>query len=351
MSDKSIDPSEDGARLSDAANCPDCKRIWARYSNAFCERHSIAGWKKQDKIVESYLTANRPIKADKQKGSVAKAKPAIRDQKIAESPSKQESSETTVPNWLKNFGIGIAAIFLLLLGLGGCFAALEALGIITPPESTDQRTESEETSKTPTFMPSITGKSYSKADELLDEICDENQCEYYDLYLDRSVWDSSNWRVVDQAPPSGTLVEDIYLVCIGIVKNDELSVQRNYKFPTACPKSNSAAVIEREKSWIPDGYEEDFDGFASDGTLRFEDCKFEGKSGRCAYYEYLTRDGLTNGAFVKVQWLNSLNEVVDVSLFTTSGSVNPGGKFEFVAFLPNSTWDKPVSPRILEISG
>jgi len=351
VSDNSIDPSEDEARLSDAANCPDCKQIWARYSNAFCECHSIAGWKKQDQIVASYLTANRPNKADKQKGSVAKAKPAIKDKKVAESTSKQESKETTVPNWLKNFGIGIAAIFLLLLGLGGCFAALEALGIYTPPESTDQRTESDETSKTPTFMPSITGKSYSKADELLDEICDENQCEYYDLYLDRSVWNNSNWRVVDQAPPSGTPVDDIYLVCIGIVKNDELSVQRNYKFPTACPKSNSEAVIEREKSWIPDGYEEDFDGFASDGTGGLEDCKFEGKSGRCAYYEYLTRDGLTNGAFVKVQWLNSLNEVVDVSLFTTSGSVNPGGKFDFFAFLPNSTWDKPVSPRILDISG
>ena len=351
MSDKSLDPNEDGARLNEAASCPDCKNIWARYSNAFCARHSIAGWSKRDEIVTSYLTANRPIKTDKQKGSVAKPKPAITKQKIAESELKQESETATVPKWLKTVGGTIAAIFLLLLGLGGCFAALEALGIYTPPETTDQLTKSDESPKTSTFMPSITGKSYTQADDLLDEICEENQCEYYDLILTRSVWDSSNWRVVDQAPPAGTPVEDIYLVCIGIVKNDELSFQRNYNLPTACPKSNSEAVIEREKSWIPDGYEEDFDGFASDGTLRFEDCKFEGKRGRCAYYQYVTRDGLTNGAFVKVQWLNSLNEVVDVSLFTTSGLVNPGGKFDFFAFLPNSTWDKPVSPRILDISG
>jgi hypothetical protein len=293
------------------------------------------------------------MKADKQRSSVARRKPRPEHQSFADSKSKQVSEGTTVPKGLRRSGRVVAAVLFLLLGLGGCFAALEALGIYTPPESTDQMTESAESSKLSTSMPRIIGKNYAQAIELLNEICDESQCEYFDLYSDRSVWIESNWTVIDQAPPAGYLVDDTAFVCIGIVKNDELSFERTYDFPAECPKSDSEAVDERAKKWIPDGYEEFSDGFAFNKNYResVEECEFEGITGRCAHYQFVTRDGFINGVFVTVQWLNSLDQVVDVSLFTTSGSVGPGGKFEFFAFLSNSTWDKPVSPRIIGISG
>ena len=351
MPDKPLSPIEEEARLTEAANCPDCKRIWAYYSNEFCTRHSVAGWSKRDKTVSDDLRANEMGRAGKQNKSVAKPKTKPTNQKIDKRAVKPESKIATKRSWRRKIGIFFIGSIVLAYGLSIVFSALEGLGIYTPQGSEIQVTETSKPPKVPKTMPSITGKSYSAADDILDEICDEKDCEYFDLYLDRSVWDVSNWSVVDQAPPAGTPIDDVSQVCIGIVKNDEISLERTYKFGSSCPKSNSEAIIEKKLSWIPSGYVEDFDGFASDGTVGFQDCKFEGKSGRCAYYRYVTRDGLINGAFVKVQWLNSLNEVVDVSLFTTSGSVSPRGRFEFFAFLPNSTWDKPVSPRILGISG
>ena len=206
-------------------------------------------------------------------------------------------------------------------------------------------------------MPKLLGMNYSLALSKLEKICGTVDCIYTDLVDGRSVWDESNWTVVDQAPVAGAALNGVKAVCVGIVKHEEKNAPQNYAFPDNCPISESATSKADEESWIPTGFErfderyEWADRFVWDSRYPkfIESCVHEGLSGRCAYYRISSRDGFSNGVFVVVQWLNSLNEIIEVSTFTTKGSVPAGGIFEFYAFLPSTTWDKPVSAKLVQI--
>jgi hypothetical protein len=165
--------------------------------------------------------------------------------------------------------------------------------------------------------------------------------------------------VVDQAPPVGASTTGVNYVCLAIVERDWINDKRGYVFSDDCPKSQSDVLTEKANAWVPAGYElftdEKWKGFAYDttddgaGNRGFEECTWEGVKGRCDYSRIATKNGCTNGAALVVQWLNSLNEIVDVSIFSTTGRVPPRGTFEYVAFLPYSSWDKPVSSRLYQV--
>ena len=44
MPKRELTNCEDQSRLAAASRCPECKKIWATYSNRFCSVHSKAGW-------------------------------------------------------------------------------------------------------------------------------------------------------------------------------------------------------------------------------------------------------------------------------------------------------------------
>jgi len=71
------------------------------------------------------------------------------------------------------------------------------------------------------LMPKVIGLSLDNARELLDRLAVKVQTEEQDLISSRSVWDTSNWTVVGQSPPTGQKLTKDQRVCIGIVKNDE----------------------------------------------------------------------------------------------------------------------------------
>ncbi len=71
------------------------------------------------------------------------------------------------------------------------------------------------------LMPKVIGLSLESASEQLNQLAVEVQIKEQDLISSRSVWDTSNWTVVGQSPPSGEKLVKDQLVCIGIVKIDE----------------------------------------------------------------------------------------------------------------------------------
>lgn len=206
-----------------------------------------------------------------------------------------------------------------------------------------------------TVMPRILGKNLTIADEELTDICDVVECYNVDLAGDRSVFNSSNWKVVDQAPVEGTQIDESSVVCFGIIKNDEDDSDISYTMPDSCPKSALTEAKELDEAWIPIGFEEFTDsrkaGFAFDTQFGgLIECTRDGSTGRCYTGRLASKEFCNNGVALVVQWLNSLNEVVELSVFTTTGTVPPGGVVEFSAFLADRTWDFPVSPRLYQAS-
>ena len=231
--------------------------------------------------------------------------------------------------------------------LGGCIA----IGNLIPDSWTEETVSTTTTVVRPLVFPNLLNKTFGEAYEIIQGIDPSIEIGFVDVVYNS--WAEDDMVVVDQAPPIGASTVGVSYVCLAIVDRDWISREREYVMGDNCPKSQSDVLAEKANAWVPAGFEAFTDdkrlGFAFDytnydeGNRGIEECTFKGVKGRCDYSRLATKNGCVNGAALVVRWLNSLNEVVDLSIFSTSGRVPPGGTFEYVAFLPYSAWDKPVT--------
>jgi hypothetical protein len=142
-------------------------------------------------------------------------------------------------------------------------------------------------------------------------------------------------------------------VCLMIVNQSSRTRDRYYDFSDECPRSQGDVLAEAARAWVPNGFElyEDFmmSGFAFEtnfgvgGHWKHEDCIRDGVDGRCAYGRLASKNECAAGVTLGVEWVVHNRFVVDYTRFSTSGRVDKGGILEYVAFLPRSSWDKPMS--------
>jgi hypothetical protein len=333
VTDESLTKEQDQARLRDAATCLMCKRIWATFSNDFCGAHSVTGWKAGLDNPKSSDTVppNRTV------ASRARTKQAIPKKNSVAIPTIASTGSRTWKTYL-GWLAGLAL-------LGGCIAqfisdssAEESISTTVPP-------------KRPKTFPRFIDLTFGEAIAAIEKI-DPSISVYYVEAINDYPYDD-DMIVVDQAPPVGAPTAGVMTVCLMVVKDGSQSYKRRYTFSEDCPKSQGDVLAEIASAWIPEGFvelgNERTQGFATSGESTLEDCTWEGAQGRCSRSRLASKNGCANGAAIVVKWLNSLNQVVDTSIFSTSGRVERGGTFEYVAFLPYSSWDKPVSSLLYQV--
>lgn len=76
------------------------------------------------------------------------------------------------------------------------------------------------------LMPDLIGMNYGEFVDNNSEFYEKYFPETIDLIESRSVWDNYNWTVVAQIPPAGSKVNLEYRPCLGIVKINELELNR-----------------------------------------------------------------------------------------------------------------------------
>lgn len=336
MADKSLTREQDQARLRDAATCLDCKRIWAKYSNNFCGTHSVNGWK-------AGIANQKPSKHVQPKRTVAsrtQTKQPVPKKRSAASPRLAAAGTQT---WKMYLGwlVGISAL------LGGCVALVNAI----PDSWVEESASTTVPPIRPKTFPNLINMTFGEAIAAIEKIDPSISISYVNAI--NGYGDDDDTVVVDQAPPVGAPTTGVTEVCLMIVSDGSQSYERQYTFADSCPKSQGDVLAEIASAWIPEGFvelgNERTKGFAVARESTFEDCTWEGVRGRCSRSRLASKNGCANGAAIVVQWLNSLNQVVDVSIFSTSGRVERGGIFEYVAFLPYSSWDKPVSSLLYQV--
>lgn len=102
MVERKLTPAQEQARLQAASSCPECKAIWASFSDDFCDSHTESGWTK--------LNASK---------AAPKKKSAIKEGKVsavapsAKSKSRQ-SNKSKSNKWKKR--IRVTAITTAVLG-------------------------------------------------------------------------------------------------------------------------------------------------------------------------------------------------------------------------------------------
>lgn len=336
MADNSLTKEQDQARLRDAATCLACKRIWARYSNDFCSAHSVSGWKAalaKPKSSEIATPSKKVASQTRLKQTVSK------NQSVA--TPKTETGRAQMWRVYLVLLVGMSAI------LGGCIALINAI----PDSWADESTPTTFLKVKPKTFPNFINKTFGEAVAEIEEIDPSITIGYVDVVVEFGSDDHK--IVVDQAPAVGAPTTGVTYVCLAIVDKESISRERNYEFSNDCPKSQGDVLAEIASAWIPEGFVElgndRTKGFAVAQESTIEDCTWEGIKGRCERSRLVSKNVCTNGAAIVVQWLNSLNQVVDTSIFSTAGRVERGGIFEYVAFLPYSSWDKPVSTLLYQV--
>jgi len=336
VADESLTREQDQARLRDAANCLECKQIWARYSNNFCGSHSVSGWKAA--LANPKSSKNTAPK--KTVASRARAKQTAPKKAAATSPTIAPSGTQTWKIYLATL-IGISAL------LGGCIALVNAI----PDSWAEESISTTVPPIRPKTFPNLINMTLGEAVAAVKRIDPEIAIGYVDAI--NGYDDDDDMIVVDQAPPVGVPTAGVMEVCLMFVNDGSQSYKRRYTFSDNCPKSQGDVLAEIASAWIPEGFvelgSERTKGFAVARESTLEDCTWEGVRGHCDRSRLASKNGCANGAAIIVQWLNSLNQVVDVSIFSTSGRIERGGIFEYVAFLPYSSWDKPVSPLLYQV--
>lgn len=250
---------------------------------------------------------------------------------------------------------------------------LPIIGAFVPSTSDLSRSSAENNSsqEQTTTMPSILGKSvYDISDSITElEMKLNLDVQYSDLVGDRGMWNQSNWIVAIQAPAAGELLQKGQIVCVGVRKRDEIEKQHRYQLASDCPSSLGP------NTWPPSGFYSVLDGnFALNTVYRSDDpahlpCKLEtgnqvfvsntgsgegrqsiGASGRCNFYEFISKERCTN-VQVRFQWLTSMDTVIGVGTTWVDGPISPREKFRVMSFLPNKAWNKALgSHRIYEIN-
>lgn len=336
MAGESLTREQDQARLRDAAGCLECKRIWARYSNNFCGSHSVSGWKAGLANPKSSKSASpqETVTARSRTRQAAPKKAAAASPTIAATGTQ---TWKTYLGWL----VGISAL------LGGCVALVNAI----PDSWVEESVSTTVPPIRPKTFPNLINMTFGDAIAAIEKIDPSISISYVNAIY--GYGDDDDNLVVDQAPPVGAPTAGVTEVCLMIVSDGSQSYERQYTFADSCPKSQGDVLAEIASAWIPEGFvelgNERTKGFAVAREATFEDCTWEGVRGRCSRSRLASKNGCGNGAAIVVQWLNSLNQIVDVSIFSTSGRVERGGIFEYVAFLPYSSWDKPVSGLLYQV--
>ena len=101
------------------------------------------------------------------------------------------------------------------------FGGLMAFGNWSEKNKANQDKTSKETS-----MPNLIGMNYGEFVDNNSEFNEKYFPDTIDLIESRSVWDNYNWMVVAQIPPAGSKVNLEDRPCLGIVKTDELELDR-----------------------------------------------------------------------------------------------------------------------------
>ena len=131
MTARKLTPAQEQARLRAAGSCPDCKAIWASFSNEFCDSHSESAWRERGSS-KSSLSEDR---------KVAKAQSSSKTQAGKSKPWQSKAS--TKGKWLGR----IRATLITMAVLGGC-GGLAWYGNTLEPENTsnEQGSASKQTS-------------------------------------------------------------------------------------------------------------------------------------------------------------------------------------------------------------
>lgn len=238
-----------------------------------------------------------------------------------------------------------------VVGLSALLGACMALAIVIPDSWAEKATSTTVPKTRPKTFPNFINMTFGEAVEEIRRIDPEIFIGYVEAINNSN--DKDEMIVVDQAPPVGAPTIGVMEVCLMIVNKGSQFFKRNYVFSDSCPKSQGDVLAEIASAWIPAGFaelgNERTQGFAVELEGTFDDCTWEGVKGRCRGNRLASKNGCVNGAAIVVKWLNSLNQVIDTSIFSTRGRIERGGIFEYVAFLPYSRWDKPVSSMLYQV--
>lgn len=326
---------QDQSRLRDAANCSKCKQIWARYSNNFCNAHSVSGWKARLDNPKSWDSAS----------SKKTAVPRTRVKRAApkSGPAAISSSATagTQPRWIYlGWLVGISVL------LGSCVALVNAI----PDSWVEESTSTTVPPIRPKTFPRFINMTFGEAITAIEKIDPSISIYYVDAIND---WDDDDEMiVVDQAPPVGAPTAGVMKVCLMVVNQLFQTKDRNYTFSDKCPKSQGDVLAEAARAWVPNGFElyeyPMMIGFAFEANFgagwhwKDEDCIMDGVDGRCAYGRLASKNECPAGVALIVEWTGRHWDVYERSQLGTSERIEEGGILEYVAFLPNSSWEGPL---------
>jgi hypothetical protein len=154
-------------------------------------------------------------------------------------------------------------------------------------------------------------------------------------------------------------------MCIGIRKKGETENQHQYRLPEDCPSSKGP------NTWPPTGFDWVLDrSFALNENYGNDDpahvsCKLKqnnqtfisntgsgegrqniGTSGRCNYYEFISKKDCIN-IQVQFQWLTSIDTVIGISTTWIDKSISAREKFQVTSFLPNRAWNKALGSAVI----
>jgi len=331
----SLTKEQEQSRLRDAANCLKCKQIWARYSNNFCNVHSVSGW-------QAHL--DRPNTQDSASSKKTTAPPTrVKQRAPKKELATHSSSATTGPQmWKIYLGwlVGISAL------LGGCVALVNAIPDSRFEESTPTTVLPARPKVFPNFISMTSGDAVAAIEKIDPSIAiryvePTNGDEYDDAMI-----------VVDQAPPVGAPTAGVMKVCLMIVTQGSQTKDRYYGFSEECPKSQGDVEREAARAWVPNGFElyEDatISGFAFEASLgarlhwKHEDCTVDGVRGQCAYGRLASKNECPAGVALVIEWTGRWWDVYERSRMSTSERIEAGGILEYVTFLPNSSWEGPM---------
>jgi hypothetical protein len=266
--------------------------------------------------------------------------------------------------------LAIASLIPIAVVAGMAFRLANGCSAFESQDECDQKTGSTVVASSRQIMPDITGKSVADVSATLSEIGSRLKIDvqYSDLVGDRGMWNQENWIVAIQAPAAGTSLEGGKILCIGVRKKGETENQHQYQLPVDCPSSVGP------NTWPPTGFDRVLDGsFAFDTSYSKDNpahlsCRLKqnnqtfisntgsgegrqsvGASGRCNYYEFISRKDCIN-VQVQFQWLTSIDTVIGISTTWIDKSISAREKFQITSFLPDRAWNKALgSARIYKM--
>ncbi len=348
MEDFGLSTMEEQARLVDASKCGDCKRIWARFSNDFCPKHSTEEWRTTARQLSHDLPINKSSSQGRSTSMAAVKKSML--------PTLKSIGTTQLSSIVRRFGwmFGLTAV------LGGCIA----LGSLIPDSWTEESTATTTTTlPMPTVVPSFIDSTFGAATEAISKVFPLVEIGYVEVTS--GLEPADEMVVVDQAPPIGASTAGLRTICLAVVRESSRWMWpkwSRWKLDDSCGKTQKTLETELKQAWVPYGLQltddENMNGFAAEPHspdagiyLSEEVCTQNGVVGICFSSRLASKNGCPRGAEVVVRWVTRGGGWHDRSNLRTT-PMNPSEIVNFSGFYAYTSREqqlKVIRPMLLSV--